>query len=232
MQATIDPAVAAAAAAEQQPSLQGADFEDALGRDEFMKLLVAKLQAQDPLNPATDTDFIDQLATFSSLEQLVSVNDNLQGLASMQNEMLNAQALDLIGKEALVENDGELVISNGSADELFYELGQPAAKVTVSIFDEHNQLVRTLDLDPLASGRTAVNWDGLDADGERAPDGKYRLDVQATGQSGEKIPIGVYRSIFIDGVNFADGSLSLSSNGREIPFESILEIRSRRAATP
>lgn len=225
MQSNFDPA-AAAAASTQQSSLQSADFEAALGRDEFMKLLIAKLQAQDPLDPAKDTEFIDQLATFSSLEQLIAVNDNLEGLAIMQGELLNSQALDLIGKEALVENDGTLTVAGGRPDEMFYELGDPAATVTATIFDESGAVVQTIELNPLASGRTAVGWDGTDLQGNQVPDGNYRIEVQARGQQDERVALAVFRSIFIDGVNFADGSLSLSSNGREIPFESILEIRS------
>lgn len=53
-----------------------------LGKDEFLKLLVAQLQNQDPLSPLKNEAFVAQLATFSSLEQLISINKAVQELAN------------------------------------------------------------------------------------------------------------------------------------------------------
>lgn len=53
-----------------------------IGKTEFLRLLVAQLQHQDPLSPLKNEEFIAQLATFSSLEQLISINDGVSRLAS------------------------------------------------------------------------------------------------------------------------------------------------------
>ena len=58
---------------------------DVVGKDQFLKLLVAQLQNQDPLNPLQGDAFVAQLATFSSLEQLVSINDGIQKLVGAVN---------------------------------------------------------------------------------------------------------------------------------------------------
>jgi flagellar basal-body rod modification protein FlgD len=55
---------------------------ESFGQDQFLKLLVAQLQNQDPLNPVKNEDFIGQLATFSSLEQLITIKESVQKLAS------------------------------------------------------------------------------------------------------------------------------------------------------
>jgi flagellar basal-body rod modification protein FlgD len=55
---------------------------DGLGRDAFLKLLVTKLKNQDPTNPATDTEFLGQLAQFSALEQLTSINAAVTALVA------------------------------------------------------------------------------------------------------------------------------------------------------
>jgi flagellar basal-body rod modification protein FlgD len=74
-----------------------------LDRDAFMRLLVAQLQNQDPLAPQANEDFIAQLAQFSSLEEMQGVNENLVGLAVLQqSNALMGQLTDssvLIGKE-------------------------------------------------------------------------------------------------------------------------------------
>ncbi len=57
-----------------------ANTSDVVSKDQFLKLLVAQLQNQDPLNPLQGDAFVAQLATFSSLEQLVSINANIQKL--------------------------------------------------------------------------------------------------------------------------------------------------------
>ena len=63
-----------------------------LGKDDFLKLLAAQLQNQDPLNPVSDTDFIAQMAQFSVLEQMNNLYESF-------NEALMLQAVGLIGKE-------------------------------------------------------------------------------------------------------------------------------------
>ncbi|NOT24529.1 MAG: hypothetical protein HOP16_00380 [Acidobacteria bacterium] len=61
--------------------------DDGMGRDAFLQLLVTKLKNQDPTNPATDTEFLGQLAQFSSLEQLTSINAAVTSLAARMDSL-------------------------------------------------------------------------------------------------------------------------------------------------
>jgi len=63
-----------------------------IGKDQFLKLLVAQLQNQDPMNPMDNQQFIAQLATFSSLEQLISINKGVSSLAGLTAENTNVTA--------------------------------------------------------------------------------------------------------------------------------------------
>jgi flagellar basal-body rod modification protein FlgD len=76
---------------------------DTLGKDAFMKLLVNQLKNQDPTSPADSSQYIAQLAQFSSLEQMQELNDNIVGLAVLQqnNALMSqlTQSSGLIGQE-------------------------------------------------------------------------------------------------------------------------------------
>ncbi len=77
---------------------------DALGKDAFLKLLIAELSNQDPLNPMEDREFISQMATFSSLEQMQNMNNTLTGMS----EANKFNAVQYIGKAvAFTAGDGE-----------------------------------------------------------------------------------------------------------------------------
>ncbi|MBR1657470.1 MAG: flagellar hook assembly protein FlgD [Synergistaceae bacterium] len=77
---------------------------DTLGKDAFLKLLIAELSNQDPLNPMEDREFISQMATFSSLEQMQNMNSTLTGLS----EASKFSAVQYIGKAvAFTADDGE-----------------------------------------------------------------------------------------------------------------------------
>jgi flagellar basal-body rod modification protein FlgD len=70
---------------------------DTLGKEDFLKLLVAQLTHQDPTNPMQDTEFVAQLATYSGLEQQMTMNKNLETLITSQNLSTAAMATSLIG---------------------------------------------------------------------------------------------------------------------------------------
>ncbi|MBQ9565146.1 MAG: flagellar hook assembly protein FlgD [Synergistaceae bacterium] len=80
------------------------DATNDLGKDAFLKLLIAELSNQDPLNPMEDREFISQMATFSSLEQMQNMNKTLEGMA----EANKFSAVSYIGKAvAFTKGEGE-----------------------------------------------------------------------------------------------------------------------------
>jgi flagellar basal-body rod modification protein FlgD len=94
-----------------------------LGKDDFMKLLIAQLQNQDPMKPMEDKEFIAQLATFSSLEATQKVNEQLDDLLGSQSLV---QAATLIGKQATAKlTTGETL--TGTISEVRMLNGKPTA---------------------------------------------------------------------------------------------------------
>ena len=89
-----------------------------LGQDDFLKLLVAQLGNQDPMNPKSDTDFIAQMAQFSSLEQS----------KSMQADISRLQAVSLLGQQVnLIQTNqqGEETLIRGTVSAVQMEAGKP-----------------------------------------------------------------------------------------------------------
>jgi len=77
---------------------QVAEPEDAmLGKDDFLKILIAQLQNQDPLDPMDDREFIAQMAQFSSLEQMTQMNETMQRFVDRQEGSALVQQSELIG---------------------------------------------------------------------------------------------------------------------------------------
>lgn len=72
-----------------------------LGKDAFLKLLIAELSNQDPTNPVEDREFISQMATFSTLEQMQNMNKTMEGMA----ETNKFSAVNYIGKAVAFTND-------------------------------------------------------------------------------------------------------------------------------
>ena len=94
--------------------------DNTLGKDAFLKMLIAQLRHQDPLNPMDGTAFVAQLAQFSSLEQLTNLNEAMGALPKYLNQFSNAQMANLIGNEAVVK--GNSITVSGSATNIVYRL--------------------------------------------------------------------------------------------------------------
>jgi flagellar basal-body rod modification protein FlgD len=95
-------------------------------QDQFLTLLVTQLQYQDPLSPMDSANFTSQLAQFSSLEQLTSINDGIETLSASQNSLQNAYLANMIGKKVGYEStasDGTPKTSYGTVTAIAYDTG-------------------------------------------------------------------------------------------------------------
>ncbi|WMT27799.1 flagellar hook assembly protein FlgD [Bacillus aerius] len=85
---------------------------DTLGRDQFLKILLTQLQNQDPTNPIDDREFVTQLATFSSLEQQMNMNESITQMNQIMSTFVAHQDpfttyVGWIGKEVAGKQDGK-----------------------------------------------------------------------------------------------------------------------------
>ncbi len=187
-----------------------------MGKDDFLTMMIAQLQHQDPLNPLDGTDFTAQLAQFSSLEQLSNMNTQLETLGLYQSSLNNTQSVSLIGKE--ITAIGNVIKADGASVDLAYNLSE-TANVTVRIYDEGANLVDTLELGTQQEGENSVTWD---CSGVAA--GNYTFDVSAKDANGNLVPSYTILTGKVTGVSFEEGFPLLSVNGQDISFGNVISV--------
>jgi flagellar basal-body rod modification protein FlgD len=206
------------AAAESQTT----DKKDALGRDEFLKLLITQLKNQDPLNPMQSVEFTSQLAQFSSLEQLFNVGGHLESIKTSLLLQGGDQLVHYIGKS--VKSAGkDIAVRDGEIEPAIYHLDDDA-EVQVSVYASDGALVRTLHMGSQKKGDHQVSWDGKDEAGRSVAEGEYRFQVKGIDVSGQPVSSQTYVAGEVTGVRHESGKAFLVVGERRILPESILEV--------
>ena len=189
-----------------------------LGKDEFLNLLVKQLQAQDPLNPMDSSEFISQLAQFSSLEQLQNINDKLDDTTSNISGAAN-----LVGQE--VEALGnQITVENGVSGDIYFELTDEATGVYATISDSNGVYIKSIPTGPMSAGYQTVTWDGADDNGKTVSDGMYTVDIQAVGTDGNAVEVTSFIKGKVTGATFKDGMTYLLLGNNAIPLNSVTKI--------
>jgi flagellar basal-body rod modification protein FlgD len=155
---------------------------NSLGKDDFLLLLVTQLQNQDPLNPQDPTEFTSQLAQYSSLEQLFTVNDQLQQLETTNGNVVQLNALGLMGQSVVVQSDTFALGDNPVT--LGFNLSEDVDEVQFTVQNSEGKEVATFDGTDLSAGEHFVQWDGTDSSGAALPAGDYQIKIQ-TRRDGE-----------------------------------------------
>ena len=198
-----------------------------LGKDDFLKLFVTRLAHQDPLEPVKDEQFIAQLAQFTQLEQLYNMNDNLK--ASLEWSLLlsqtinNTMATSLIGREVRVDT-GTVVLGSEGPATVNYELGQGTDNVRIEVTDDSGSVVQILNGGSQSSGMHSIEWDGMNIQGNRTPEGAYSIRILATDSEGNDIPSQAFFSGTVEGVRYVDGNAMLMIGKAMVPLSSVIQI--------
>ena len=196
-----------------------------LGKDDFMKLMIAQLQAQDPTNPLDAQDFSTQLAQFSSLEQQLAMNDNLEEISGNQAILNNSSMINLINKS--VNSNGDAIrFEPGEIQTLGYELQEDADSVSVDIFDSEGNKVISLKPGAQSAGVNNVQWSGVDSEGNTVPAGTYTFRVKGTNAAGEEFDSDTFTSGIVSEVVFENGVSYAIVNGNKIPASEISRVGS------
>lgn len=221
MSTYIDSINQAATASSGQSTAKNKD-DAIMGKQDFLTLLVAQLQNQDPLNPDDPTEFTAQLAQFSSLEQLFTLNESMNNLVTSNANSDRLSTLSTIGKNVAYTSSS--FTFDGSPVELGYQLDGKAAEVTLQLqLDGVTQA--TLKGANLIAGNHYLTWDGLTKSGAVAPVGKYKIVVSAKAAEGSSISATPLIKSEVTGIDLGgDGGGTLITNAGEVAFNTIIGV--------
>ncbi len=205
----------------EAPNL-GAD----MGKEDFLKLLVTQLRNQDPMSPMKGQEFAAQLAQFSSVEQLININETLAsqqgGTSALSKNLKSGLASNMLGKT--VRAEGNSITWAGNELDLRFTMQSPAAEATLTIRDAAGQVVRTEDLGALDGGPQSFTWDGTTNDGEAVAEGAYTYSIDAVNPDGEAVQATTFLSGTVDRITFGQDDVLLWVGDRSLPLDSVQSI--------
>jgi flagellar basal-body rod modification protein FlgD len=181
---TTTTATGAAALAQYQATTSTTDSStgtagSALGKDAFLQLLVTQLKNQDPLSPTDNTQFVSQMAQFSSLESMQNLNTTVDTLATTYQSSQALQASSLVGRSVVVATDSAVLDPTkgitGSVD-----VSAASTATSVNVYDSAGNVIDTIDLGAQAAGSSSFTWDGLDSSGVAQAAGTYSFKATST----------------------------------------------------
>jgi len=195
----------------------------AIGKDQFLQLLVTQLKNQDPMSPMQPNEFAAQLAQFSSVEQLMQLNTSVDAQATaVQLSTISGQAsfgASIIGRQVIAEGAQVEVPASGSAA-IRVDVAGTGGNATLTLRDATGKVVATRDLGVVKGGFQTLS---LPAD---LPAGDYAYEL-AVKDGDATVKVTPYTVGNVDAVEFEDGKISLRLGGLHIALGSVSQITAR-----
>lgn len=166
----------------------------------FMNLLVAQLQNQDPLNPMDNSQMTAQLAQINTVNGIEQLNTTMQQLLGSYSDSTAMQAASLVGHGVLSPGNSLQLASGGTAAGGF-NLASSADNVTVTVTSSSGQVVHQAALSNLSAGLQTFTWDGTTDAGGTAAAGNYTFTVKATTANGQTVTATPLKLSVVDGVS-------------------------------
>lgn len=198
--------------------------QGSLDREAFLKLLVAQLSHQDPLQPMEGTEFVTQLAQFTAVEQQLIQSSKLDLISMQMTGLANNEAAGLVGKQVTVRGKG-VAFDGITPTATSVTLGAKAETVKVEVRGPDGKVVRTMELPGHGAGPMPLNWDGKTDEGATAAPGTYTLEVKAEDADGK--PVNVTQDVTgtVVSVNFDKGYPELVlDSGVRAPISDLVSV--------
>ena len=193
-----------------------------LSNDDFMTLLLAQLQHQDPTKPTDTETILTQTSQLASLNSSTKTNDALEKLSKSMSNSQEFSTIAAIGKTADLGSDA---ISHDKNTNSTFEIYFPkdVKNGTISITDGNGDVVKTLNLDAASAGIHQFTWDGTNNAGRQAESAVYHIDSNYTDTNGDaqQTKLGVYP---IEAVRFDQGNALVKVGSNYVPLTKVKEV--------
>lgn len=216
----------------------GATDRVATDKDTFLKLLVAQLSHQDPLNPQDDKEFVAQLAQFTSVEELQNINAGITSLNAAYGQQQVATAASFLG--TAISAKGDMVTRSGNYSSTLYatfpeDVANGTITVTATDADGNpTRMVFSEAFGSMQAGTVDYTWSGKDNTGKDLPDGSYIVTFSAKDYEGNDVLVSTNSEGVVTGVETSpDGNHFLYLNdGRKVRFNDVELITSASMGAP
>ena len=192
----------------------------------FLTLLTTQLQHQDPLSPLDTNQFTQQLVEFSSVEQQVNMNSNLQTLISLQQTAEATSAMQFLGSNVTLGGSTATLAANSPATWSLNSAAPATASVTVTSSTGQTAFNGTVSLN---AGSQSYSWNGQGNNGVAWPAGQYTLALKATGANGQPVTVSTQVQGTVSGVDLSQNPPQLTVGGQNYPISAIQSINSGSA---
>jgi flagellar basal-body rod modification protein FlgD len=181
------------------------------------------LQNQNPLEPLDTNEFTAQLVQFTSVEQSIATNKNLEQLVALSVTNAFTSTVGYIGKTVIAAGD-TAQLTDGEAT-WNYSLSAPAPETKITI---HNSAGIPVYSETRSgnSGNNTFVWDGQLEDGTQAPDGAYSIAIDAKDANGNTVGVSTEIEGVVEAVDLTGSEPILTVNGQEIPLSNVRAIKS------
>lgn len=198
--------------------------DNELGKNQFMELMIAQMENQNPLEPQDNGQFISQLAEFSSLEEMQKLSGSVQSFATQYQSTQALQASAMVGRTVLVPGTESPMGTDGTISGII-ELPESTGALNVNILNGSGELVNSFNMGQQVAGSVPFMWDGTNSDGEYMPNDQYTFKVEAN-QGGELKQMSTLLSANVNSVSIGQsGEITLNLSGMgSVPLENVREI--------
>lgn len=207
-----------------------------LGKSEFLELMIAQLNNQNPMEPQGNAEFIAQLAQFSTVEGIQNMSQGFESLSTAYKSSQALQASSLVGGAVTVNGEKESLLRHGELVFGMAEVPEGVSGMRLQITNDSGEMVEDVELGSVSPGDMRFKWDGAnlevngtmadidydkfptDSDGNIVPHepGEYRFALVGD-VDGQQQNLAVHMSARVDSVTIGENNnilLNLAGGGQ------------------